>query len=63
MRRPDSKTSNSSFFARLSIDESASGFDFTTKVGVAHGVFGDQIDASPEQVFKGVAKIKIPIGV
>ena len=44
-------------------DESASGFDFATKVGVAHGVFGHQVDAPPEQVFKGVAKIKIPIGV
>jgi len=63
MLRPDSNTSNSSFFARLSIDESTSGFDFATKVGVPHGVLGHQIHAPSEQMLKGVAKIKIPIGV
>ena len=59
MLRPDASTSN----ARWSIDELARGLDLAAEVGIAHGLRGDEIHAPAQQLFEGLAEIKIAIRV
>src|SRR3990172_1119559 len=63
MLRPDTSTSNSSFFARLSIDELTSRLDFTAEVGIANRLFRDEIDGPSEKTFQLLRKPEVTIRI
>lgn len=63
MLRPDTSTSNSSFFARLSIDELTCGLDFTPEVGVANGLFSDEINMPSEKTLEFLGKPEVSVRV
>src|SRR5438445_8482733 len=63
MLRPDTSTSNSSFFARLSIDELTCGLDFTPEVGVANGLFSDEINMASEKTLEFLSKPEVSVRV
>src|SRR3972149_10408094 len=63
MLRPDTSASNSSFFARLSIDELTSSVDFTPEIGVANGLFRDEIDRPSEKTLQLFRKREVTIGI
>src|SRR5260370_31301981 len=62
MLRPEASTSNSSFFARLSIDELASGLDLPAKIRIAHRLLGHEVDAAGEEAFQLLGKSEVPAG-
>src|SRR5579862_5667533 len=63
MLRPEASTSNSSFFARLSIDELAGVLDLPAKIRIAHRLLGHEVDAAGEEAFQLFGKAEIPASV
>jgi len=59
MQRPEVRASNSSFFARFSIDELTSGLDLSAKIGIADRLLGHEIDAAGEEALELLGEIEV----
>jgi hypothetical protein len=63
MQRPEVSTSNSSFFARFSIDKLSGGQNFAAKVGIADCLLCHKIDAAGEKLLEPLGEFEVSAGV
>ena len=63
MLGPETNTSNSNFFARLSIDELTGGLNLSAEVRIADRLLCHEVDAAGEELFELVRELEVPTGV
>lgn len=63
MLRPDTSTSNNSFFARLSIDQLTASLDLTLEVRVVNGLLRDQIHVPAEETLELIREREVSVRV